>query len=64
MFVLSMQYLLMFRPPVRKEVLDVIESVWKEGDSQVKGVTGKVLQKWRPAALERGEGLKRESQDV
>ncbi len=60
MFVLAMQYLLMFRPPVRQKVLDVIESVWREGDSQVRGVTGKVLQKWRPAALEGGEELKSE----
>ena len=57
MFVLSMQYLLMFRPPVREIVLDVLEQVWEEGDSQVRGVTAKVLSKWRPAAL---EGLKRE----
>lgn len=64
-FVLAMQYLLMFRPPVRKEVLDVVESVWKEGDSQVRGVTGKVLQKWRPGALEGAKSVEKgESLDV
>ncbi|KAK4936084.1 hypothetical protein LTR10_022986 [Elasticomyces elasticus] len=48
MCILSMQYLLMLRPPVRDVVLDTIESIWHEGDSQAKNVTAKVLTKWRP----------------
>ena len=52
MCILSMQYLLMMRPPVRELVLDTLESIWMEGDSQAKKMTEKVLQKWRPKALE------------
>lgn len=60
MFVLSMQYLLMMRPPARQDVLDVLESVWRDGDSQAMNMTGKVLSKWRPAVLEATDGVKME----
>jgi symplekin len=62
LFVLSMQYLLMMRPPVRKDVLDVLENVWREGDSQVQIMAGKVLQKWRPGALEAATAAKKEEE--
>jgi symplekin len=48
MCVLSMQYLLMFRPPSRQLVLETLREVWDEGDAQVRQMTGKVLTKWLP----------------
>lgn len=52
--ILSMQYLVMFRPPARTMVLDCLESIWREGDdgSGAKVEVGKVLKKWRPGSLE------------
>jgi symplekin len=61
MCILAMQYLLMMRPPVRDVVLDTIESIWHEGDDQVKQATLKVLNKWRPGFLEK---TKKEEPDV
>jgi symplekin len=52
MFVLAMQYLLMFRMPVRDLVLDVLEGLLKEGDAQVQVAVRKPLIKYRPLALE------------
>lgn len=61
MCILSMQYLLMMRPPTRDLVLDTIETIWHEGDAQAKSATVKVLTKWRPGFLERSaEGKKEE----
>ena len=66
MFVLAMQYLLMFRPPVRGSVLDVLEEVWRDAESEesagveVRGAVGKVLGRWRPGVLQGGEGVKKE----
>ena len=59
MCILSMQYLLMMRPPVRELVLDTVESIWSEGDTQAKKMTEKILQKWRPDAL----AAKKEKED-
>jgi len=65
MCVLSMQYLLMMRAPVRDLVLDTIETIWHEGDAQAKSATSKVLAKWRPGFLEsNAEGKKEESATV
>lgn len=59
MFVLAMQYLLMFRVPCRELVLGVLEDVYEEGERQgdeaVRGSVGKVLKRWRPGWLERRE---------
>jgi symplekin len=60
MFVLAMQYLIMFRIPVRELVLDCLGEVWEEGDIQTKGVVGKVLAKWRPGSVVEGGELKKE----
>ncbi|KEF51773.1 uncharacterized protein A1O9_12110 [Exophiala aquamarina CBS 119918] len=61
MCILSMQYLLMMRPPTRDMVLDTIETIWHEGDAQAKSATVKVLTKWRPGFLEKNtEGKKEE----
>lgn len=60
MCILSMQYLLMMRPPVRETVLDSLESMWREGDAQAKKMTEKVLLRWRPAVL---EDLKKEEEE-
>ena len=62
MCILAMQYLLMMRPPVREAVLDTVESVWYDGDEQVKTSALKVLNKWRPGFLERA--AKREEENV
>ncbi|EXJ78084.1 hypothetical protein A1O3_09245 [Capronia epimyces CBS 606.96] len=61
MCILSMQYLLMMRPPVRDTVLDAIESIWHDGDAQAKNATAKVLAKWRPGFLEQAGQPKREA---
>ncbi|KAJ9628275.1 hypothetical protein H2204_009392 [Knufia peltigerae] len=60
MCILSMQYLLMMRPPVRNLVLDTIQSIWHEGDSQAKTATAKVLTKWRPGFLQEAARAKEE----
>ena len=60
MCVLSMQYLLMLRPPSREMVLDTIETIWHEGDAQAKSATVKVLTKWRPNFLEGNADAKKE----
>jgi symplekin len=60
MCILSMQYLLMMRPPSRDLVLDTIETIWYEGDAQAKSATVKVLTKWRPGFLERNAEAKKE----
>lgn len=60
MCILSMQYLLMLRPPTRGVVLDTMESMWNEGDDQAKKATAKVLGKWRPGFLERTGEVKDE----
>ena len=52
MCILSLQYLLMFRPPVRDLVLDAVESLWREREYEgAKEAAAKVLMKWRPEAL-------------
>ena len=63
MCILAMQYLLMMRPPVREVVLDTVESVWHEGDEQVKTATLKVLNKWRPGFLERAIKSQKEEKE-
>lgn len=60
MCMLSMQYLLMLRPPSRELVLDTIETIWHEGDAQAKSATVKVLNKWRPGFLESTAGAKKD----
>ena len=58
MCIMAMQYLLMFRPPVRQMVLDTVESMWRDegggGDfEEAKPAATKVLSKWRPESLTR-----------
>jgi symplekin len=64
MCILAMQYLLMFRPPIRDVVLDTVESIWLEGDAQARSATAKVLAKWRPGFLEENAEPKKESGGV
>jgi symplekin len=46
----SLQYLYMFRPPVRTMVVDTLAEMWQEND-RAKPSAGKLLRKWRPAVL-------------
>lgn len=59
--IMALQYLLMFRPPIRKKVVDTIESIWRDGDfAEAKNAAAKVLSRWRPEILEdetSGEGM-------
>lgn len=64
MCILSMQYLLMMRPPVRDLVLDTLQSIWHEGDSQAKNATAKVLSKWRPGFLQEAAQAKKEESEA
>lgn len=61
--VASLQYLAMYRPPVREAALDEVERLWREGgDASVKAE--KVLVRWRPGVVSKGgdagEGVKAE----
>ncbi|KAK5467913.1 hypothetical protein LTS15_000886 [Exophiala xenobiotica] len=64
MCILSMQYLLMLRPPVRELVLDSLETIWHEGDAQAKSATAKVILRWRPGFLEENAQSKKEEMGV
>lgn len=46
----SLQYLYMFRPPVRTVVVDTLAEMWQEND-RAKPSAGKLLRKWRPEVL-------------
>lgn len=46
----ALQYLYMFRPPVRKIVVDVLADMWTEND-RAKPSTRKLLARWRPEVL-------------
>lgn len=48
----ALQYLYLMRPPVRTQVVDVMEQVWREGDVNVKNTMGQLLSKWRPGVVE------------
>ena len=64
MCMLSLQYLLMFRPPVRDLVLDAVESLWREREYEgAKEAAAKVLMKWRPEALKAESSSEDEEQD-
>jgi symplekin len=53
MCLMSMQYLILMRPPVRGLALDTIEQMWRdERFKEAKGQVEKVLKKWRPGMLE------------
>ena len=46
-------YLIFFRPPVREMCLDVLEQIYKDNPAARAPVDkAKVLQKWRPSAVE------------
>jgi hypothetical protein len=50
---MSMQYLILMRPPVRGLTLDTIEQMWRdERFKEAKAQAEKVLRKWRPGVLE------------
>jgi symplekin len=52
MCLMSMQYLILLRPPVRGLVLDTIEQMWRdERFKEAKGQAEKVLKKWRPGVV-------------
>jgi symplekin len=46
----SLQYLYMFRPPVRTTVVDTLAEIWQEND-RAKPSASKLLKKWRPEVL-------------
>ena len=53
MCLMSMQYLILMRPPVRELALDTIEQMWRdERFIEAKVQAEKVLRKWRPGVLE------------
>jgi len=61
----AMQYLYLMRPPVRELVIDTMEEIWQEGDSDVKNTMGQLLTKWRPGFVERAvEQTKQEMEDT
>ncbi|KAK5950903.1 hypothetical protein OHC33_007975 [Knufia fluminis] len=61
----AMQYLYLMRPPVRELVVDTMEEIWQEGDSEVKSTMGQLLTKWRPGFVERAvEQTKQEAEDT
>jgi symplekin len=46
----TLQYLYMFRPPVRKIVVDILAELWQEND-RAKPSARKLLLRWRPEVL-------------
>jgi symplekin len=53
MCLMSMQYLILMRPPVRGLALDTIQQMWRdERFKEAKAQAEKVLRKWRPGVLE------------
>jgi symplekin len=53
MCLMSMQYLILMRPPVRGLALDIIQQMWRdERFKEAKAQAEKVLRKWRPGVLE------------
>jgi symplekin len=55
MCIMSLQYLILMRPPVREVVIDTVESIWRDEENyqEANAAAKKVLAKWRPGALER-----------
>lgn len=63
MCLMSMQYLILMRPPVRGLALDTIEQMWRdERFKEAKAQAEKVLRKWRPAVLEQLQDAKQEQE--
>jgi symplekin len=53
MCLMSMQYLILMRPPARGLALDTIQRMWRdERFKEAKAQAEKVLRKWRPGVLE------------
>ncbi|KAL7270748.1 hypothetical protein RUND412_006537 [Rhizina undulata] len=46
-----LHFLAMLRPPVRELCMDILEDLWRN-HSEVRGPAQKLLQKWRPQALQ------------
>jgi symplekin len=55
----ALLYLVMFRPPVREEVLDCVERLWRE-NGDAKSAAGKILGRWRPGVLKEETAAKKE----
>jgi symplekin len=52
MCMVALQYLLMFRPPIRSLVIETVASLWRDSDfSEAKSAASKVLSKWKPEVL-------------
>ncbi|KAF2277461.1 uncharacterized protein EI97DRAFT_292454 [Westerdykella ornata] len=58
--ILVLQYLYMFRPPVRSICVDVLEDMWRTND-RAKPSARKFLIKWRPEVLQSENEVKMES---
>lgn len=64
-----LQYLYMFRPPVRNLVVDILSEIWRDND-RAKPSARKLLTRWRPEALQEEvngangdmEGIKKEGE--
>lgn len=54
MCIMALQYLILMRPPVRKSVVDTVESIWRDEDQyrEANAAARKVLGKWRPGILD------------
>lgn len=49
---MGLQYLIMFRPPVRDMAVDTVERIWRDDMfMEARGQARKVLAKWRPGVL-------------
>ncbi|KAL1794624.1 hypothetical protein ACET3X_006440 [Alternaria dauci] len=56
-----LHYLYMFRPPVRKLVVDVLAEMWSENE-RAKPSARKLLVRWRPEVLKEEEGGEQQQQ--
>ncbi|KAF2869363.1 hypothetical protein BDV95DRAFT_577173 [Massariosphaeria phaeospora] len=53
--IMVLQYLYMFRPPVRSMVVDTLVDLWRDND-RAQASARKLLVRWRPEVLEQGGG--------
>lgn len=49
--VTALQYLILFRPPVREICLDALEEMWRDNEN-ARAPCAKILGRWRPTVLE------------
>ncbi|ORY08196.1 hypothetical protein BCR34DRAFT_13667 [Clohesyomyces aquaticus] len=58
--IMVLQYLYMFRPPVREICVDVLVDMWQTNE-RAKPAASKILKRWKPEVLSQGNAVKMET---